>query len=164
MLLAAAALAAVLAAGDVPPEAQSGSVDPPPVPVSVERVRKGLERPEGLKLPNPDEIAYFRATIEEKLPIDDVLAAMRRDLARWPGTPIVAPASRPVPLVASMDVLPLARAFLRWRAERRARETVQEALEEFCSVHDCSILESAAPLEGVLMPRSQPPSSSAPLQ
>jgi hypothetical protein len=164
LLAAAAALTALLAAGDRPPDAQSGRPDGAPAPVSVERVREGLDRPQVLKMPNPEEMAYFRATIEEKLPIDDVLAAMRRDLARWSGTPIVAPTGHPAPLVASVDVLPLARAFLRWRAERRVRQTVQEALDEFCSTHDCSILEGAPPIEGVLMPPSRPPSSSMPLQ
>jgi hypothetical protein len=78
---------------------------------------------------------------------------MRRDLAAFRGASIAAPADRPAPPVSGVEVLGLARSFLRWRAEGKARRTVQEALDEFCSTHDCSILESAAPIEGVTMPR-----------
>jgi hypothetical protein len=164
IIAAAAALAVSLAAGSQTPAGQSAGPDGTTLPVSIERVQEGLQRPPGLKLPNPEEMAYFRATIEEALPLDSVLDAMRRDLAAWRGYPITAPTSRPQPLVVEIELLGLARSFLKWRAERHARHTVQEALNEFCSTHDCSVVEGAAPIEGVLMPRVRPLSSSAPSQ
>jgi hypothetical protein len=154
-IAAAAMLSASIASGDQVSAAQDRMAGADAAPVSVERVRDGLTRPLVLKLPDPDEMAYFRATIEETLPIDGVLDAMRRDLAAWPGSPITAPTHGPVPAAAGVDVLGLARSFLKWRAERSARRTVQEALDEFCATHDCSVLESAAPIEGVTMPRAR---------
>ena len=164
IIAAAAALAVTLAAGSQDPAGQSAGPDGATLPVSIERVREGLERPSVLKLPNPEEMAYFRATIEEALPIDGVLEAMRRDLAAWRGYPITAPTSRPAPLAVGIEVLGLARSFLKWRAERNARQTVQEALNEFCSTHDCSLVEDAVPIEGVLMPRVGPVPASGPSQ
>lgn len=155
VIAAAAALAVSLAAGAQASATQDSTPDVITTAVSVERVKDGLERPV-LKLPHPDEMAYFRASVEEPLPIDGVLEAMRRDLAAWRGSPIVAPMDRPAPAVIGVEVLALARSFVRWRAERNARRTVQEALDEFCSTHDCSVLESAAPIEGVTMPRVRP--------
>jgi hypothetical protein len=131
--------------------------------VSIERVREGLERPHRMMLPNPEEMAYFRVTVEEELVIDSVLAAMRRDLAARPGRPIAAPATRYTPLGpnAGVDLLALGRSFIKWRAERNARRTVQEALDEFCAAHDCSVLEPGSPTpEGVIGPRTARPSPS----
>src|SRR5688572_4900748 len=105
IIAAAAALAVSLAAGSQTPAGQSAGPDGTTLPVSIERVQEGLQRPPGLKLPNPEEMAYFRATIEEALPLDSVLDAMRRDLARWRGYPISAPTSRSAPLVAQIEVL-----------------------------------------------------------
>jgi hypothetical protein len=143
----------------------SALADPQPAAplVSIERIRKGLERPQVLTLPNPDEMAYFRVTVEEKLVIDSVLDAMRRDLAARPGRPISAPTSYHAPLAigAGVELLGLARSVLRWHAERSARRTVQEAIDEFCATHDCSVLEGGSPTpEGVLGPNGvRPPSS-----
>ncbi len=161
MVLPTAALWLLLAGA----QGLSAQADPPPAPpaVSLERVRKGLERPQVLTLPDPEEMAYFRVTVEEKLVIDSVLDAMRRDLAARPGRPISAPASYHAPLAvgAGVELLGLARSVLRWRAERSARRTVQEALDEFCAAHDCSLLESGSPTpEGVLGPNSVRPLSS----
>jgi hypothetical protein len=137
---------------------------PVPAPVvSIERVREGLERPHRLILPNPEEMAYFRVTIEEKLVIESVVAAMRRDLAARPGRPIAAPTSRYTPLAASagVDLIALGRSFMKWRGDRNARRTVQEALDEFCAAHDCSVLEPGSPTpEGVIGPRAAKPSPS----
>ena len=155
LIAAAAALALSLAAGERAPAGQTAAPDATPAPVSVERVREGVERPQLLKLPHPDEIAYFRATVEEALPVDGVLDAMRRDLAAWPGSPIIAPTSgHPSPAVG-IEVLGLARSFLRARAERKAKRAVRIALDEFCLTHDCSTVESGPAIEGVLMPRAQ---------
>jgi hypothetical protein len=160
ILAAAAALALVGGAGVQSADAEADGQTPAPPPVSIERVREGLERPHLLKLPNPDEMAYFRAAVVERLVIESVLDAMRRDLAARPGRPILSPSAMPEsPLLFSTDLLALGRSFLRWRGERNARRTVQDALDEFCATHDCSILESGPPaIEGVLLPRPQPAS------
>ena len=84
-LAAIAALAVVLATG-VPAGAQTADPPAEPLPISLERIREGLERQSTLRIPDVTGMAYFRATIEEPMVFDTVLEAMRRDLARWPGT------------------------------------------------------------------------------
>ena len=162
-IAATAALAALLAVADQvpadPPSVQDGAT----FPVSAERVRKELERPQVLRLPDLSQMGYFRVVIEEALALESVVEAMRRDLAARRGTPISAPTGRPATPVIGTDLLALGRSILKWRAERNARRTVQEALDEFCSTHDCSVLEDEVPVEGVSMPRVQP-SSPAPSQ
>src|SRR5687767_2777735 len=138
MFIAAAVGLVLLAVADQPAEAQSADTTGVTPPVSVERIREALEQPQVLRLPDMSQMGYFRVAVEEALAIESVLDAMRRDLAARPGRPISPPASRPASIAGGVDLLGLARSFLRARRERNARRTVQEALDEFCSVHDCS--------------------------
>jgi hypothetical protein len=162
-IAATAALAVLLAGGDQAAKAQSADSNAETLSVSVERVREGLERPPILRLPDMTQMGYFRVAVEEALAVESVLDTMRRDLAVRPGRPIGPPTDRPASLVGGVDLIGLARSFLRARAERNARRTVQEALDEFCSVHDCSVLEGGPTVaEGVLVPRPAARSSSSP--
>ena len=156
-LAAIAALAVVLATG-VPAGAQTADPPAEPLPISLERIREGLERQSTLRIPDVTGMAYFRATIEEPMVFDTVLEAMRRDLARWPGTAISAPSFYPMSRAAGgTEVLGIARAAVRAITERNARGRVEDALRAFCAEHDCTALEPGQPpIEGVLAPGAAP--------
>jgi hypothetical protein len=124
------------------------AAEPPPAsstPVSVERVRAGLERPATLIVDLPAPAATFRVEITkhpyftELPPLDFGTGPRGPDLPDWiPHQPL--PQVGSAPPVAGVDLLALARAVHRkWAAERRAgaeraaREEVQRALQEFCA-------------------------------
>jgi hypothetical protein len=160
MVFVVVAAALSLSAGDGMGQGPAGSAEPD-LPVSVERVRRRLQRPSVLRPPPDPEAAHFKVEIEaDYFPRETALEMVRRELAADPRLkrrPLVAGAQ---PL-ASVDLIQLAMmvktklsAALRARAERISRRDVQEALAEFCAVHDCSVLEEdpdKSPLqEGIL--------------
>jgi hypothetical protein len=146
---AAFAVLMMLAGQDGPPAAPPA----PDIPVSVERIREGLQRPT-LKIPPVEAIPVFRATIDEK-PFDNPLQGMRRELEEFSGY------SRR----SGVDVLPLVmgivksiRSARRAHAEAEIRKEVQEALNAFCAEHDCSALsDGPPPMEGIILPHQKPP-------
>ena len=138
--------------------AMLGSQDPPAapppsyVPVSVERVREGLQRPV-LKLPPIDPTPVFRATIEEQAPFDNPLQGMRRELAENPGA-VGGRLSGFDVLGAVMGIVKSIKSAYRAHAEAEIRKEVQAALNAFCAEHDCSVLENGPPpMEGIVLPR-----------
>jgi hypothetical protein len=180
------ALAVTLAAGPhtsaQAPEAQAGTRTPappgappvvPPVdaqagapletlPISVERIRALLARPESLNLQDLlvfAQMAYFRVTVEEEQVFESVVEAVRRDLAESPGGPIDPPSALPMSRTGAtggIELLGLARSLggvMKARTARNARSAVEEALREFCAQRDCTTVETGPQaIEGVLLP------------
>src|SRR5688572_6128032 len=111
MWLAVVAALAVTGVAGVSVAAQAVDPPPAPIPVSLERIRDGLARQSTLRIPDVSEMAYFRVSIDEPLIFDTVLEAMRRDLARWPGTAITAPSAMPMSRAGGgVELLGIARA------------------------------------------------------
>ena len=130
-------------------------------PVSADRVREGLQRPEPLRIPPiPEPAAHFRVDVEGLFPVETVLDGVRRDLAAQPGFAAGRPTGPGSPLAGGLDLLGVVRGLAgriggarRARAERNARREVQDALAAFCRVHDCSVLEEGPPPhEGLALP------------
>jgi len=129
------------------PEGQAGQPSAT-WPVSLERVRTGLQRSVALRLPSEPDAAHFRVDVtEEYWRIETVLEAVRRELAADVAVKHVIPTGGPSQPLVSVDLLRLGlmlkdqlNAARRARAERNARREVQEALAEFCAAHDCSVL------------------------
>ena len=88
--------------------------------------------------------------------IESVIEAMRRDLAESPGVPINAPSALPMSRAGGpvgIELIGLARSVIRATRERNARNTVAEALREFCAQRDCTTVETGPqPIEGVVLP------------
>jgi len=125
----------------------------PDVPASVERIREALlhdwQRP-ALKIPPVDPTPVFRVTIVDKV-LDNPLQAMGRELAEDPGTPVKCVPCNVLPLV--MGMVHSIKAAHRAHEEAAIRKEVQEALNAFCTEHDCSALaEGPPPLEGIMLP------------
>ena len=122
------------------------------MPVSVESVREGLQRPQVLKIRPVEITPIFRAKVDVDLPLETPLEAIRRELAESSGY-----SGR-----GGIDILALGMSLVRKiqdvrraHAEANARREVQEALAAFCATHDCSVLESGPlPLEGIFFPRA----------
>lgn len=128
--------------------------DPPPpseLPVSVERIREGLQRPT-LKIPPIDAIPVFRATVEGEAPFDNPLQGMRRELVENP-TGVGGRLGGFDVLGAVMGIAKSVRSAYRAHAEAEIRKEVQAALDAFCAEHDCSVLEGPPPMEGIVLPR-----------
>ena len=122
-------------------------------PVSVERVREGLQRPT-LKIPPIDPTPVFRATTTEAA-LENPLQGMRRALAEDPGGH--GGAGGFDVLGAVMGIVKSIKAARRAHAESEIRKDVQAALNAFCAEHDCSVLENGPPpLEGIVLPRKRP--------
>lgn len=129
---------------------------PPPaeLPVSVERIREGLQRPT-LKIPPIDPTPVFRATIEAEAPFDNPLQGMRRELAENP-TGVGGRLGGFDVLGAVMGIVKSVRSAYRAHSEVEIRKEVQAALDAFCAEHDCSVLEGPPPMEGIVLPRKRP--------
>ena len=126
---------------------------PPDIPVSVENIREGLQRP-GLKIPPPvDFTPVFRATVVDKV-LDNPLQAMRRELAESSG---YSGRSGFEIIGAVMGIVRSIKAAHRAHEEAVIRKEVQEALDAFCAEHDCSVLaDGPPPLEGIVLPARHP--------
>src|SRR5262245_10419239 len=129
--------------------------DPPPsseLPVSVERIREGLQRPT-LKIPPIDPTPVFRASVEEEAPkFDNPLEGMRRDLVEHP-TGVGGRLGGFDVLGAVMGIVKSVRSAYRAHSEAEIRKEVQAELDAFCVEHDCSVLEGPPPMEGIILPR-----------
>ena len=127
----------------------------PDVPVSVENIREGLQRP-ALKIPpvEPSLTPVFRVTIVDKV-LDTPLQAMRRELAEDSGYS----GRGGVEIIGLvMGMVRSIKAAHRAHEEAAIRKEVQEALDAFCAEHDCSVLaDGPPPLEGVVLPRNARP-------
>ena len=124
---------------------QSSSAAPAALPISIERIRDALQRPELWIPPLPVPSATFRSGVEDTLPFESVLDGMRRELALWSGAnSIIHPPVSGLPssrLGGGVDVLPLiSSAFKNWKSTR-ARDRVSKELAAFCAVNDCSVVE-----------------------
>ena len=130
---------------------------PPPAtlteaPVSIERVRDGLNRPT-LKIPPIEITPVFRAKADEVL-FENPLQGMRRELAESSG---YSPRSGVDVLGLVMGIVQSIKAQYRAHAEARIRKEVEAELTAFCLEHDCSVLEDGPPpLEGIVLPRRRP--------
>ena len=118
--------------------------------VSAERIHDGLQRA-ALKIPPPVEfVPVFRATIDERL-FETPLQGMRRELAEDSGYRGKAGVDV---LALAMGVVKSIKGAYRTYSEARIRKEVQEALDEFCAEHDCSVLsDGPPPMEGIVLPR-----------
>ena len=126
----------------------------PEFPVSVERIREGLQRPT-IKIPPIDPTPVFRATITEAA-LENPLQGMRRELAENP-TGVGGRLGGFDVLGAVMGIVKSIKAARRAHAEAEIRKDVQAALNAFCAEHDCSVLESGPPpMEGIVLPRRRP--------
>jgi hypothetical protein len=147
---AAFAVLMLLAGQDPAPAAPP----PPDVPVSVENIREGLQRP-ALKIPpvEPSLTPVFRVTIVDKV-LDTPLQAMRRELAEDSGYS----GRGGVEIIGLvMGMVHSIKAAHRAHEEAVIRNEVQEALDAFCVEHDCSVLENGPPpLEGIVLPTRRP--------
>ncbi len=130
-------------------------VPQPPLPVSIERVKEGLQHPgPALKIPPIEAIPVFRARVEEEAPrLDNPLQGMRRELAEHP-TGVGGRLGGFDVLGAVMGIVKSIKSVHRAHTEAEIRKEVQSALDAFCLEHDCSVLEDAPPpLEGIVLPR-----------
>ena len=129
----------------------AGQTQGPPAgtetPVSVERVRDGLNRPT-IKIPPIEITPVFRAKADEVL-FENPVQGMRRELAGSSGhTPRINLIDTVTGIVKSI------RARYRAHSEARIRKEVEAELTAFCAEHDCSVLEDGPPpLEGIVRPR-----------
>jgi hypothetical protein len=138
--------------------APTAPADPPPpseLPVSVERIREGLQRPV-LKIPPIESMPVFRATVEGEAPFDNPLQGMRRELAEYP-TGVGGRLGGIDVLPAVMGIVKSIKSAYRAHAEAEIRKEVQAALDAFCAEHDCSVLEGPPPMEGIVLPRKSRP-------
>jgi hypothetical protein len=148
---AAVAVLMLLAAQSSVPAAPPPTPD---LPVSVDHIREGLQRPV-LKIPPIDPTPVFRATVEADAPFDNPLQGMRRELAEDPGTPLECGPCNVLPLV--MGIVRSIKAAHRAHVEAEVRKEVQAALDAFCAEHDCSVLsDGPPPMEGIVLPRKRP--------
>jgi len=148
MLMAASQTSATPPPAAVPDQAPAPA---PEFPVSVERVREGLQRPT-LKIPPIDSTPVFRATVTEAA-FENPLQGMRRELAENP-TGVGGRLGGFDVLGAVMGIVKSIKAARRAHAEVEIRNEVQAALNAFCAEHDCSVLESGPPpMEGIVLPR-----------
>jgi hypothetical protein len=121
------------------------------LPISLARVRAGLERPPVLRLTVPDPPPDFRIEIQQRPFIQDLIE--RLDFSSGPmprggiyayeqqqrmGTPEIA---QPLVMVDALGIASSVRKAVssarRSHAEAAAREEVQRALAEFCATHEC---------------------------
>ena len=127
---------------------------PPEVPVSVENIREGLQKP-ALKIPpvEPSLLPVFRATVVDKV-LDTPLQAMRRELAEESG---YSGRGGFEIIGAVMGIVRSIKAAHRAHEEAVIRKDVQAALDAFCAEHDCSALsDGPPPLEGIVLPARHP--------
>ena len=133
-------------------QAPAPTEPPPNLPVSLERIREGLQRPK-LKIPPIEVTPVFRARVDEVL-FENPVQGMRRELAADPGGH---PGSGTDILPAIMGIVNGIKRARRARAEREIRQDVQAAIDAFCTEHDCSVLENGPPpMEGIILPRKAP--------
>ena len=126
-------------------DAAPGAEQPP---VSADRIQEALQRP-ALKIPPVplDTTPIFRSKVEGEWPLETPLQVIRRELAeeahgRRPGVAGTAGGAAPLMSVDLLEIAASVRNALqqsrRQHAEAEARQMVQEELDEFCRVHDCS--------------------------
>jgi len=120
------------------------------LPVSLDRVRAGLERTPGLTLTVTEPTPHFRIIVHERRLFPDLPPIDFGDGVRRPAAPFwmaTAPQIGTTPPLAAVDVMALASRLSnaigsarRARAERNAREEVERALREFCATtRECEI-------------------------
>jgi len=123
-------------------------------PVSADRIRNGLRRPE-LQIPLlPPPPLTFRS--EVLVTLETPLDVIRRELQAEAKVHFRTPVTKGL---AEVDVLPALvglvnkiKAIRRQHAEAEARTMVERELAEFCLTHDCSDIEREPFTEGVIVP------------
>lgn len=135
---------------------EPGSADMPPV--DPEHVSEGLKRPaiDIPPLPPVADTPRFKTSTEGQWPRETPLQVIRRELAEA-HTSRPAPVAGITPPLVSVDVLPAIMSAIQKvkdarhaRAEAEARQMVDEDLQAFCAVHDCS-QQPASESEGVVV-------------
>lgn len=123
-------------------------------PVSADRIRDGLRRPELQIPPLPPPPLTFRSEVQVTL--ETPLDVIRRELQEEAKVHFRTPVTKGL---AEVDVLPALvglvnkiKAIRRQHAEAEARTMVEQELAEFCSTHDCSEIERQPISEGVIVP------------
>jgi hypothetical protein len=140
----------------------AASTDPP---VSLDRIRAGLERPTGIVLANPEPAADFRLHVLEQAKIDELIRAL--DFKSGPAVPgglyayqqqqlmnlSSSPLTRPYAAFSGPELVTLAIENLvgqwlaghvvsgikdaaRARTERLAREDVAHSIAEYCAARE----------------------------
>ena len=134
-------------------EPSSGHASPDE-PVSTDRIRDRLRRPELQIPPLPPPPLTFRSEVSVKL--ETPLDVIRRELREEAGLRLRTPATQGL---VEIDVLPALvglvnkiKTIRREHAEANARRMVEQELAEFCSTHDCSDFEREPIAEGVIGP------------
>lgn len=139
MVAAALMTAAAATAQDIPTSSDEPGTSEATgfrLPVSIERIRVGLERKSGLTL-SLGRFPTFRVRTEGITPFDLDKAARSLSVTA-PGVPF-SDSPRGSSPAAGIDLWPLIRGFVsrttRAIAERNARETVRRAMQAFCAAH-----------------------------
>jgi hypothetical protein len=116
---------------------QPPSDQPAPPPVSLDRIRRGLERPPGLRVSAPMPEPTYRVRVVQhpyflEVPFTWTFAGG--------GVPAAAPSGAGVsstPPLIQVDALPMLTGAVHAIRERAARHEVQQAIAEFCAEHSC---------------------------
>ena len=123
-------------------------------PVSADRIRDRLRRPELQIPPLPPPPLTFRAEVQVTLetPLDVIRRELREEAGvRW-RTPVTQGLVEVDVLPAIVGLVNKIKTIRREHAEANARRMVEQELADFCSTHDCSDFEREPIAEGVIVP------------
>ena len=120
--------------------AQEAPADTPALPVSLDRIKAGLQRAPTLRIDAPPPEPTYRVKIVQhpyflEVPFTWTFAGG--------GVPSSAPSVMPTsgipwtPPLVQTDALPALKAARRALAERAARREVQQTIQEFCAQYTC---------------------------
>lgn len=131
-------------------EAQDGSTQAPPstaapttaLPVSMDRIRRGLQRTPTLRVDLPPPEPTFKVQIVQNPYFLEV--PYKWDWGVRGGVPTTAPNVTATggnqwtpPLISSGNMLPVLTSFVHGFAERSAEREVQQTILEFCAQYSC---------------------------
>jgi hypothetical protein len=134
-----------------PASGQSPKADEP---VSADRIREGLRRPELQIPPLPPPPLTFRSEVQVTLetPLDVVRRELQEEAKVHFRTPVTKGLAEVDVLPALVGLVNKIKTIRRQHAEAEARTMVERELAEFCSTHDCSDVEREPISEGVIVP------------
>jgi hypothetical protein len=154
MLLDVALLALLVTAASpaqaAPAQQGATATAPGDLPVSLSRIRAGLERPSTLRI-IPDTRADFKVEVNEVQRFQDLLDLL--DFGSGPAVPgglygyeqqrVIGQQSQPLFNIGlsglGHSIGTAVGKARRERAERLAREEVRHALDDFCATHECPV-------------------------
>jgi hypothetical protein len=144
-------IASLVTAGTRDDQQSTPQKPPTEDPVSADRIREGLRRPELQLPPIPLPPPTFRVEVIEKL--ETPLDVVRRELQEEANVRWKPPAKQGLDLLpALVGLVTKVKSIRREHAEAEARRMVQAELAEFCRTHDCSDIEREPISEGVITP------------